>query len=342
MSHPILIAGPCAAESEQQLNRTATQLHDVMQARGRCLDFFRAGVWKPRSHPDSFTGLGEQALPWLAEIHRQFGFDICVEVMTAKQVELCEKHGITAFWVGARTCVNPLDVQKIADAVQGKPFTVMVKNPLVADFKLWAGNVERFLNADIAAVMAIHRGFSDRNENVYRNAPCWEIPVELKIRYPELPILCDPSHLCGDVRYIPQMAQLSQVYGFNGLMVECHCDPEHALSDAEQQMTPAQWGEMLDGIQFTANAPNLDLVRQRAILENIDTQLSVLLEQRMQVVDDISKIKQENHLPVVQPLQWQKVVERYRKAGQDEAYQAFIQRFLDLLHQASISRQQHD
>lgn len=337
---PILIAGPCAVESHTQLFTTAQQLCAELQVRNKRLDFFRAGVWKPRSNPGSFVGLGEEALPWLAEIQQQFGYTVCVEVMSAAQVELCAKHDIEAMWIGARTGVNPVEVQKIADAVKGMPFTVMVKNPLVADVNLWIGNVERFLKADVRQVMAIHRGFSDNNENVYRNAPCWEVAIDLKVRYPEMPILCDPSHLCGHVRLIPQIAQLSQIYGFDGLMVECHCCPEQALSDSAQQMTPAQWASMLDNIRFTNNVPNLDLVKQRAILENVDTQLSELLAQRMHIVDEISKIKKDNDLPVVQPQQWQQVMERYLKPGQDEQYQDFIKQFLEILHQASIRRQQ--
>lgn len=340
MTTPILISGPCAAESEQQLMDTASQLAQALSSLKIPLCFFRAGVWKPRSRPDSFVGVGEKALPWLENVHHTFGFEICVEVMTAHHVQLCEEHGIHAIWIGARTGVNPIEVQKIADAVQGKPFTVMVKNPLVPDLALWIGNVERFLRANVADVMAIHRGFADSNENVYRNAPCWNIPIGFKVRYPQIPVLCDPSHLCGDKRFIPQIAQLSQIYGFDGLMTECHCQPEQALSDKNQQMTPTEWSDMIAHLNFTADTPNLDLVRQRAILENIDTQLSELLAQRMHVVDEISKIKRENHLPVVQPRQWNQVVTRYLKPEQDEAYQTFVSKFLELLHQASIQRQQ--
>jgi len=339
---PIWIAGPCAVESEEQVWTTARQLHEVAQREKIPLDYFRAGVWKPRSHPNSFTGLGKEALPWLAEIQSQLGLQVCVEVLTPKHVALCEKYGIHTVWVGARTSVNPVEVQKIADAVSHKPFTVIVKNPLVADLKLWIGNIERFLQADVQKVMAVHRGFPDNNENVLRNAPCWEIPIALKVHYPDLPILCDPSHLCGQTAYIPQMAQIALTYGFDGLMTECHYAPNVALSDASQQLTPEQWAEMIQQLKYPSNAPDRELVRQRAQLENVDNQLSHLLWQRMTIVDEIARIKKDKQLPVVQPQQWQKVVERYHKTEHDELYNRFLDQFLSLLHQYSVLRQQDD
>jgi len=337
---PILIAGPCAAESEQQLLETARQLHEIVLTHNWELAFFRAGVWKPRSRPDSFAGVGEQALPWLARVQHEYGFPACTEVMSPEQVELCERHGIYTLWIGARTGVDPTTVQQLADAVKGKPFTILVKNPMVPDVKLWAGNVERFLKANVKQVMAIHRGFADSNENVYRNAPCWNIPIDLKVLYPDLPIICDPSHLCGHTRWIPQIAQLALVYGFDGLMLECHLHPEQALSDAEQQITPQQWGELIESLSFKNNVLNLDLVKQRALLENVDTQLSELLAKRFQIVDDIARIKKENNLPVVQPQQWQQVCKRYLKSDQDPQYQEFLEKFLEILHFHSIQRQQ--
>lgn len=339
MNKPILIAGPCAAESQQQVDKTAEQLNNELKGNNLHLDFFRVGVWKPRSRPNAFAGAGDAALPWLDDIQKRYHFTVCTEVLNARQVELCEKYNIHAIWVGARTSVNPSDVQKIADAVRNKPFTVMVKNPLVPDLKLWAGNIERFLCADVADVIAIHRGFSDNGENIYRNAPCWEIPIDLKVLFPDLPILCDPSHLCGHTKWIPQIAQIALNYGFNGLMLECHCNPEQALSDADQQLTPAQWANLIKQLSFKSDQPNHDLIIQRALLDNIDTQLSELLSKRMQVVDEIAKIKKQHNLPVVQPQQWKQVMKRYQKSNQDAQYQDFINKFLELLHQSSINRQ---
>lgn len=335
----IWIVGPCAAESREQLLATAAELVEQSAIAGFRLDFFRAGAWKVRSAPDSFCGAGEEALPWLREVQDTCGVPVCVEVMNARQVELCAKHGIRAVWVGARTGVNPTDVQQIADTVSGADFTVMVKNPIIPDLKLWMGNIERFLKVDTRRVMAVHRGFTDAQENVYRNAPVWQIPIELKVRMPELPILCDPSHLCGNVKWIPQVAQLAMNYGFNGLMLECHPNPSQALSDADQQMTPVQWAAMVAGLDLRTDAADLDLVKQRAKLESIDNQLSELLYQRMMIADEIADIKRRNHIAVVQPQQWQKVVKRYQKHTEDIVYQEFVERFLDLLHQASIERQ---
>ena len=337
---PVLIAGPCAVESEHQLFTTAELLSQEIKRTGIALDYFRAGVWKPRSNPNSFKGLGNEALPWLGEVQRGFGFRVCTEVMTAKQVDACAKAGITTLWVGARTGVNPVEVQKIADAVKEKPFTILVKNPIVPDLNLWIGNIERFLQTGVSQVIAVHRGFANGNENVYRNAPCWEIPIDLKVHYPELPILCDPSHLCGNVKWIPQVAQLALNYGFNGLMLETHYSPAEALSDASQQLTPAQWGDLIQSLTFKTDMPNAELIKQRALLEHVDTQLSELLAKRMEIVDEIAHIKKENNLPVVQPKQWQQVTERYLKEGLDPAYRDFLAQFLELLHQTSIQRQQ--
>lgn len=335
----IWIAGPCAAESREQLLATAAELMEQSALVGVRLDYFRAGIWKVRSVPGSFCGAGEEALPWLQEVRRTYGVPACVEVMTARQLELCAAYGIRTVWVGARTCVNPTEVQQIADAVRGSDFTVLVKNPMIPDLRLWEGNIERFLKAGIRQVMAVHRGFTDAQENIYRNAPLWQIPIDLKVHLPELPILCDPSHLCGQVRWIPQVSQLAMNYGFNGLMIECHHNPAQALSDAEQQLTPAQWAALVSGLDLRANAADLDLVKQRSLLENVDNQLSELLYQRMVLVDEIAEIKKAKHIAVVQPKQWQEVVKRYQKHPEDTAYQKFLEKFLELLHQSSIERQ---
>lgn len=339
MDRPLLVAGPCAAENEEQVLETARLLQSEADARGLVVDFFRAGVWKPRSNPNTFNGVGEPALAWLSAVQRQYGFAVCIEVMNHAQVELCAKYGFRSFWVGARTAVNPTEVQQIADAVRGGDCTVMVKNPLVPDLKLWIGNIERFIRANVRQVWAVHRGFPDNNENVYRNAPCWEIPIDLKVHFPELPILCDPSHLCGQTKWIAQIAQIALNYGFNGLMMEVHNNPKVALSDASQQLTPMDWGTLLNSLTLRSDVPNRELICQRALLENVDTQISELLMKRMHIVDDIADIKRKNNLPVVQPQQWQQVVERYLHSGQDEQYQEFIKQFLEILHQASIKRQ---
>lgn len=335
----IWIAGPCAAESREQVLTTAEQLVMCAHNNNIPLHYYRAGVWKVRSAPDSFAGAGEVALVWLQEVQQHYGIPVCTEVMNAEQVELCAKHDIHNVWIGARTAVNPIDVQQIADAVRHSDFTVMVKNPMIPDLKLWIGNIERFQKADIRQVMAIHRGFPDAKENVYRNAPLWHIPIDLKVLLPELPILCDPSHLCGQVRLIPEIAQLAMNYGFNGLMTECHYQPAQALSDTGQQLSPKEWVTLISQLDLRTDGSDLELLKQRTVLENIDHQISELLYQRMKTVDEIADIKRKNHIAVVQPQQWQQVVQRYMKHTEDTAYQNFIEQFLELLHQSSINRQ---
>lgn len=343
MAKPILIAGPCAAESKEQLLLTANGLRDSLSRRGLHLDFFRTGIWKPRSKPGDFAGCGEEALPWLQFIQQEYNIPVCVEIGTAEQLDLCEKYDIKAVWIGARTAVNPMAVQEIATAARNRDFTVLVKNPMVADLKLWVGNIERFLNVGLTKVMAVHRGFADSSESVYRNRPSWEIAIDLKVRFPQIPLLCDPSHIAGQRQYIAQLSQIALDYGFDGLMIESHCQPDKALSDAAQQLTPEELAQMLSELKFkdamTSPAEN-ELRKQRTQIHNIDTQLSVLLSKRMKIVDSIAKIKAEHNLPVVQPEQWNKVVRMYQDNSlQDNDYQEFVTKFLELLHQSSIKRQ---
>lgn len=340
---PILIAGPCAAENREQVLMTADALSQQLKANGISLTYFRTGVWKWRSTPNTFCGAGEPALEWLKEVKQKYGFDVCVEVASPEQVDLCEKAGITALWIGSRTAVNPYQVQEIAEACKNRPLTVMVKNPLVPDLKLWIGDIERFMKADVEQVWAIHRGVADRAESVYRNAPCWEMPIDLRVRYPELPILCDPSHIAGDTRYIAQIAQLAIDFGCSGLMLESHCNPAEALSDAKQQLKPDELVALIKSLVFKSELSSPiedDLRKQRNLIENIDVQMANLLAKRMQVVDEIANIKKQNNLPIVQPKQWNKVEGIYRNAAlQDSDYEEFLTKYLELLHNASINRQ---
>lgn len=342
-TEPILIAGPCAAESHEQVLMTAEALSQQLKAHSISLNYFRTGVWKWRSTPNSFCGAGEPALEWLKEVKQKYGFEICVEVASPEQVSLCEKAGITTLWIGSRTAVNPFQVQEIAEACRHLPLTIMVKNPLVPDLKLWIGDIERFLKADVKNVMAIHRGVADRTESVYRNAPCWEMPIELHVRYPELPIICDPSHIAGDTRYIAQIAQLALDFGCNGLMFESHYKPNEALSDAKQQLRPEELVTLIKSLVFKSELSSPmedDLHKQRHLIENIDVQLANLLAKRMKVVDEIANIKKQYNLPIVQPKQWNKVETIYRNAAlPDNDYEEFLSRFLEMLHNASINRQ---
>jgi chorismate mutase len=282
-------------------------------------------------------------LVWLKEIKKQFGFKICVEVASAEHARLCLENDIDAIWIGARTTVNPFLVQEIADALNNSSLTVLIKNPINPDLNLWLGAIKRFQNAGIKTVMAIHRGFSVENENVYRNAPCWEIPMALRLKHPDIQILCDISHIAGNVPLQQTIAQIAIDYGFDGLMAEVHHAPEHALSDRKQQLNPFQFADLLSNISFPSsnNEAENDLFFQRNLKQNIDIQISKLLNKRMEVVDEIAAIKAKYDLPVLQPEQWKKVVEIYEgNALKDENYQQFLQEFLLLLHRSAIKRQE--
>jgi chorismate mutase len=281
-------------------------------------------------------------LGWLQEIKKQFGFKICVEVASAEHVKLCLKNNIDAVWIGARTTVNPFLVQAIADALKNSPLTVFVKNPVNPDINLWIGAIKRFQNIGVEKVMAIHRGFSVVNEHVYRNAPCWEIPMALRLKMPNIPILCDISHLAGSVPLQQTVAQTAINYGFDGLMIEVHHAPEQALSDSKQQLLPSQFAHLLQNISLSTSNNDADsaLFIQRNLIKNIDIQISTLLSKRMETVDKIAAIKTQHNLPPLQPDQWKKVVEVYEThALDDENYRQFLEEFLLLLHKYSLKRQ---
>lgn len=338
-----LIAGPCAAESEAQVYETALRLF-ALQSQLPCpLTFFRCGVWKPRSAADAFCGAGERAFPWLRRVSEAFGFRVCVEVATPQHVETCLRHGVTTVWVGARTAVNPFAVQEIADAVKGNGCTVLVKNPVIPDLKLWLGNLERFEKTGAKAVFAVHRGFADKDEQLFRNAPMWEVPVALRIARPDIPLLCDPSHIAGRRDLVRQVAQIAIDYGMDGLMVETHAAPANALSDAAQQLTPEDLSEMLKSLAYKNQSQNPDdlLRRQRDLIRAIDGQIARLLAQRLSVVEEIANIKREHNIPLVQPTQWNTVVENYRRhALGDPRFTEFLDKYLELLHQYSLKMQQ--
>jgi chorismate mutase len=344
-----LIAGPCAAESKEQLFATAKAISKVVNAYCNAsvnnFDFlyFRAGIWKPRTNHTDFQGIGSTAFQWLKEIKQQFGFKICVEVAAAEHARLCIENNIDAVWIGARSTVNPFLVQEIADAIKNSYITILVKNPISPDLNLWIGAINRFQNVGIKNVIAIHRGFSVEYENVFRNSPCWEIPVALRLKLPDIPLLCDIAHIAGDVSLQSIVAQTAINYGFHGLMMEVHHAPEKALSDSKQQLLPSQFAQILETVTFSPNN-NLAvpaLFVQRNLIKSIDIQISKLLSKRMEVVDEIAAIKAQYHLPLLQPDQWQRVVKFYEEyALDDENYRKFLEEFLLLLHRSSLKRQE--
>lgn len=341
LNNTILIAGPCAAESEEQLLITVQQILET----GIPITYFRAGVWKPRSNPKDFCGAGVQALKWLAALKKQYQIPICVEVARGDQVQHCIDYGIDAIWIGARTTVNPFLVQEIADAVQNQPIAVFVKNPITPELKTWMGAIDRIKNAGISNIIAVHRGFSVEKEHVLRNSPMWEIPIVLKSHFPDIPLLCDASHICGNIDYIPDISQIALDYGFDGLMLEVHHTPKEALSDADQQITPAQFQHLIQNLHFKSSvnsSTEIDLLKHRNLIGLIDTQISELLRKRMEIIDEIALIKKNKNIALLQPEQWKKVVQKYmRESLPDDQYQDFITQFLELLHQASLKRQKN-
>jgi chorismate mutase len=341
LKKPLLIAGPCGAESEEQVLETARQLSAVEGVK-----IFRSGIWKPRTRPNSFEGVGLVGLKWLQGVKQETGLLTAVEVATTTHVEEALKHGIDVLWIGARTTVNPFSVQEIADALRGTDIPVMVKNPVNPDINLWVGALERLNIAGIKKLVAVHRGFSTVNKGVYRNAPMWHIPIELKLLLPELPVICDPSHISGKRSLLAEVMQRSIDLDFDGLMTEVHNNPDKALSDAKQQVTPVVFMELLAGLTYrtaTANNAVYDYHVQelRAVIDRIDTQLLEAIAKRMEIVEKIGQHKKENNVTILQLERWFEVLNTRTIKGELLGLsKEFVTRLLDLVHEESIRKQQ--
>lgn len=337
-SRPFLIAGPCGAEDEQQLQTLATAFKNMP------VNMMRAGVWKPRSKPGHFEGRGEVALQWLQQIRIDYGIRVCTEVATKEQVELALKYQIDAVWIGARSTVNPFVVQEIADALRGVEVAVMVKNPVNPDVELWSGAIERIRNAGITSLAAIHRGFSSYDtSSKYRNKPNWAIPIELKRRYRDIPIFCDASHICGNRTLIQAVSQRALDLDFDGLMIETHPNPDTALSDAAQQITPARLQEILDQLIIRnpiSHSSQEEIEQIRQILDSMDAEVVDLIGKRMELVRQLGKIKGENNMPVYQADRWREIVESRTRWGLANGLDNdFILRLFTLIHDKSIRTQ---
>ncbi len=335
----MLISGPCSAESETQLRATAKAL----VATGK-IDVLRAGVWKPRTRPHAFEGHGEKALQWLFDIKQDMQIPIAVEVAQPEHIELALKYGIDMLWIGARTTVNPFSVQALADVLQGVQSTVLVKNPTHPEIGLWIGALERFYAAGIRQLMAVHRGFHSYHPSAYRNIPLWEIPIELKRRFPKLPILVDPSHICGKRDTIAAVAQQAMNLGMDGLMIESHYQPHTALTDAQQQLTPEALNQMIDTLKIRRHHhTNLEtdyLSQMRLQIDKLDSDLIRLLAERLEIVEDIGKYKLANNIPVYQVERWRHVIKNRLQEGKNHGIEEeFLLKLLQLIHKASIQRQ---
>jgi len=337
---PFIIAGPCSAESEEQVLTTARQIRDLND-----VDMLRAGLWKPRTRPGSFEGLGEKALPWLQKVQDEIGLPVALEVGNSEHAQKALTHGICHFWVGARTTVNPFLIQEIADTLKDQDVTVWIKNPINPDLDLWAGALERFANAGLQKIGAIHRGFSSYEQSPYRNQPRWELPIELRRRYPEVPILCDPSHIGGDRSMLQTISQTAMDLNFDGLMVETHENPDEAWSDAEQQIKPSQLNAIIQSLhirrpesQFPETVSRLEQLRGR--IDRIDSYIVQLLAERMSIAEEIGDDKTANNVAIYQSERWAQVVDNMlRAADQNGLSREFIFKLYEAIHKESINRQ---
>ena len=339
-ARPFVIAGPCSAETREQVMETAAALR-AMQ-----VQLFRAGVWKPRTRPGSFEGNGAEALKWLEEAKQTHNIPIAVEVAEPAHIELALKHNIDVLWIGARTTVNPFQVQHLADALRGVDIPVMVKNPVNADVDLWEGAIERFAKAGINNLAAIHRGFSGYTAAAgYRNQPNWPIPIELKRRKPELAIICDPSHITGNRSRIAEVAQKAMDMHFDGLMIETHPRPDEAWSDAAQQITPVRLKEILDSLivreEFTQDMSGLmQLEYLRQLMDSLDAEIIDLLARRMELSEQMGLVKKDCNLTAYQPARWREIVEtRGERAQAQMLSKEFIVKLYEQIHHESIRRQ---
>lgn len=337
---PLVISGPCSAESREQLISTATQL-----ASSGKVDILRAGIWKPRTRPDSFEGVGEIGLPWLKEAKETTGLPITIEIANAKHVELALKNDIDILWIGARTTVNPFTVQEIADALEGVNVPVMVKNPINPDLQLWIGAIERIRKAGVEEVAAIHRGFSYYGESQYRNKPMWEIPIALKSWFPDIHLICDPSHISGRRDLITKVAQRAMDLGMSGLMIESHIKPDEAWSDAKQQLTPDGLIDVLASLKprhEEISDPEFinKLSDLRGDIDELDEEIIHLIAKRMEVANKIGRYKKEHGITVLQLERWKEILRTRIEQGKKlELSSNFIERCMEEIHKESINKQ---
>ncbi len=340
MKLPLVIAGPCSAETEQQMLSTASEL-----AKNDKISYFRAGVWKPRTRPGSFEGIGVKALEWMKAVKDQTGLKLATEVANAEHVEACLKAGIDLLWIGARTSVNPFSVQEIADAVQGVDVSIAVKNPINPDLQLWVGALERIDKVGITRLLAIHRGFSSYEKSPFRNQPLWDYPIELKTLCPRIPIICDPSHIAGTRDLIPFISQKALDMDMDGFIIESHINPAAALSDAAQQLTPKDLNLLLKSlvvrIAVSKNEEFSDqLEKFRSLIDELDEDIAQKLSSRMEIAEKIGKYKKDHNVTILQVKRWEELIaNRIAYASALGLDMDFMRKFLKLVHKESIRRQ---
>ncbi len=336
----LIIAGPCSAESEEQVLSTCKAI-----AESGKVQMLRAGIWKPRTRPNSFEGIGEEGIDWVLKAKEATGLPICTEVATPEHVKICLDKGVDVLWIGARTTVNPFAVQAIADALKGTDIPVMVKNPINPDLQLWRGAIERLYNAGITKIAAIHRGFSSFAQTPFRNEPKWELAIELKTIIHDIDIICDPSHIAGNTELIPYVAQKALDLAMDGLMIETHITPSVALSDAQQQLTPIDLKNLLSQLRYrSSSVQDAEFVNKleelRKEIDSMDDELLHTLSARMKVAEQIGMYKRDNEVTVFQVNRWEEILQK--RLGMSKALglsEEFIKDLLDLIHKESIRKQ---
>jgi len=337
--NPFIIAGPCGVESEKQITELAHKL------KGKTINLLRGGIWKPRTRPDSFQGIGEEGLLWLKAAGLENGLPVIVEVAHPRHVEQALSVGIDCLWIGARTTVNPFLVQEIASALKGVDIPVFVKNPINPELELWIGALERFYNSGIRKLGAIHRGFSSYEKSKYRNVPNWQIPIELKRRFPELPVLCDPSHIGGSRELVGSLSQTAMDLSFEGLMVEVHPDPSKALSDKDQQLLPSDFLSMIGSLLVRKKSVDdvifLNLLEElRDRIDRIDEEILQFMAERMSIAREIGQYKKENNMTILQVERWNEILRTRQFSGlQKDLTRDFIIQLFEKIHDESIFHQ---
>ncbi|HDR67802.1 MAG TPA: 3-deoxy-7-phosphoheptulonate synthase [Bacteroidaceae bacterium] len=338
LKKPILIAGPCSAETEEQVMQAAVPLAEMG------IKVFRAGIWKPRTRPNAFEGVGSRGLKWLQRVKKETGMFVTTEVANVKHVYEALKYGIDIIWIGARTAANPFAVQDIADSLKGVNIPVMVKNPINPDVDLWIGAIERINNAGINHMAAIHRGFSSYDKTLFRNVPQWQVPIELRRRIPEIPIITDPSHICGNRELLFEISQKAMDLNFDGLVIETHANPDKALSDAKQQVTPEGLKNIIDRLIFREPDVNQELMMTLAELrdqiDKLDDRIINLLEERMTVSEKIGEHKKKNNITILQTKRWDDMLKNRLSFGIRKGLsEEFIIKLFRAIHQESINHQ---
>lgn len=336
---PLIIAGPCSAETYEQLHKTSLAIRNLG------VNIIRAGVWKPRTRPNNFEGVGLNALKWIRDLKAELNVGFAVEVANPHHVEEALYHGVDIFWIGARSTVNPFTVQEIANSLRGVDVPVFIKNPINPDLSLWIGAIERFYQAGVKKIGAIHRGFSSYQKTRFRNVPQWRIPLDLKKTFTEIPLICDPSHISGNRTMILELSQKAADLDFDGLMIESHIEPDQAWSDAKQQITPKRLGEILEQIKFrNPTSRNREFINRleelREEIDDLDQELYEVISNRMKLVDQIGIYKRDNNVTIFQKNRWKEISDsRHGWANKLGLDPEFMDELFKMIHENSIKRQ---